>query len=88
MLVFIPAPPTTPTTKPHTTKPHTPKPEIPATVCHIVIIFIIFLWHKTIFPIDPYCVSSWMTYSLKQALPEDKKHLQIRIVSAYGAATA
>ena len=48
----------TPTT--HTTKPHTPDPEIPATVFHIVIIFIIFLWYKTIFPTDYFCVSLYI----------------------------
>ena len=42
-----PHPPTT-----HTTKIHTPKPEIPVTVCHIVLIFVICLWYKTIFPTE------------------------------------
>ena len=61
---------------PHPTPPHHthnktthPKSEIPATVCHIVIIFIIFLCYKTIFPTDPHCVSSWRSYSLKQYFP-------------------
>ena len=50
--------PHNPTT--HTTKPHIPEPDTPATVCHIVIILIIFLWYKTIFPTDPHCVSLYV----------------------------
>ena len=50
--------PHTPTT--HTTKPHTTEPEIPTTVCHIVIIFIIFLWYKTIFSTDPHYASLYL----------------------------
>ena len=53
----------------HTTKPHTPKPDIPATICHIVIIFIISLWYRTIFPTDPHCFGSWRNYSSKQDFP-------------------
>ena len=50
--------PQTPTT--HTIKPHPPEQEIPTTVCHIVIIFIIFLRYKTIFSTDPHCVSLYI----------------------------
>ena len=53
----------------HTTKPHTPEPKIPTTVYHIVVIFIILLWYKTIFSTDPRCVSSWNSYGLKQGIP-------------------
>ena len=41
----------------HTTKPHTPEPGIPTNIYHIVIIFIVFLWYKTIFSTNPHCVS-------------------------------
>ena len=50
--------PHTPTT--HITKPHTPEPEILATVCHIIIIFIIFMWYKTIWSTYPRCVSLYI----------------------------
>ena len=53
--------PHTPTTQnTHTTKPHTPYPKIPTTICHIVILFIIFLWYKTIFSTNPHCVSLYI----------------------------
>ena len=44
----------------HTTKPHTPDPDIPATVCHIAIIFIIFLWYTTKFTTDPHFISLYI----------------------------
>ena len=38
-------------------------------ISHIIIVFIIFLWYKALFPTYPHCVSSWRIYSLKQAFP-------------------
>ena len=50
----------------HTTKPHTPYPDIPTPVYHIVIIFIIFLWYKTIFSTDPHCYRLYINNNKKK----------------------
>ena len=60
--------PHTPTT--HTKKPHTLEPDIHTTVCHIVIIFIIFLWYKTIFSTDPHYVSLYINKEKQKKFQE------------------
>ena len=49
----------------HTTKPHHPEPDIPTNVCHIIIIFIILLWYKTIFSTYPHCVRLYINKEKK-----------------------
>ena len=55
----------------HNTHHKTTRPRARDThhLCHIVIIFIIFLWYKTIFCTDPHCVSLYIN-NKKQKNPK------------------